>query len=865
VTVPFLRILALAAATLVLGSACAEPAPVPDPPDAADEDADRPRPDADPDPDRDATADLDADPGPAPDSALPDTNPDGQGGIDVQAEAGGFDAGVEAGDPEDGGVPPGCGDGVVQADEACDDGNEVDTDDCRNDCTLPRCGDGVRSATLGRRTFPSPVVTDLLGNEGYVCDDGATCPESSCSVATDGFAPEHGICQALGLERAIRAAWGDGQGADQPLHLRAYNWDCVSFRCLAGGDAQVTPPCARWELLREITCEGLQGEECDDGLDNAFAPDACRPITCTLPRCGDGITDTGEQCDDGNRVNDDGCSNTCLLPVCGDGVQQAGEECDDGNRVDDDACRNDCTRPRCGDGVVQNLIAQQGFAAPVLTNADGVSGRVCDQGASCRGRTCEMLNLGGAPEHGMCQALGWQRAVRAQYLGGPGGEDELQLRAFHWACQGFVCGPGLNRETGTGCVGGNSLSQLTCQTRWDEACDLGDANANLPDSPCRTSCRRPFCGDGIVDTGEQCDDGNRVNTDACTNACTLARCGDGIVGPGEACDDGNDVDTDLCRNNCTLPVCGDGVVSVGETCDLGPLNSDAPDALCRLTCLEARCGDGIPDTGEECDDGNRNDRDLCTNACTVSTCGDGIRHFVLGEECDDGNRVSGDGCDADCLLEDRTRVGRYLWVGHDHFTLNDSVRLLLGNALAMLQRQDVRVAGFMGFADRGATGEPVVTDRVMIERAQALGIAVTVERFDQAGQIEDILARVDVLLIYEQETARLADITALAAQWAEPVRAFVDRGGMVMVTDFSGEAWRLASIWGWAPASRAFSVGSSVGLVHDEPGHPVLLEVSDPYLAASGTLALDLEPGFAGQVLVRQPDTSRAVVLYVEP
>ena len=27
--------------------------------------------------------------------------------------------------------------------EACDDGNQVDSDACRNDCTAARCGDGV--------------------------------------------------------------------------------------------------------------------------------------------------------------------------------------------------------------------------------------------------------------------------------------------------------------------------------------------------------------------------------------------------------------------------------------------------------------------------------------------------------------------------------------------------------------------------------------------------------------------------------------------------------------------------------------------------------------------------------------------------
>jgi cysteine-rich repeat protein len=31
----------------------------------------------------------------------------------------------------------------------------------------------------------------------------------------------------------------------------------------------------------------------------------------TSARCGDGILDSGEQCDDGNNVSGDGCSATC--------------------------------------------------------------------------------------------------------------------------------------------------------------------------------------------------------------------------------------------------------------------------------------------------------------------------------------------------------------------------------------------------------------------------------------------------------------------------------------------------------------------------------------------------------------------------
>jgi cysteine-rich repeat protein len=82
--------------------------------------------------------------------------------------------------------------------------------------------------------------------------------------------------------------------------------------------------------------------------------------------------------------------------------------------------------------------------------------------------------------------------------------------------------------------------------------------------------RKTLCGNGFVDLGEECDDGNTDPTDACTNTCQFARCGDGIVEVGvEQCDDGNLVNNDACSNNCTRTSCGDGIVETGEECDDG--------------------------------------------------------------------------------------------------------------------------------------------------------------------------------------------------------------------------------------------------------------------------------------------------------
>src|SRR5439155_501294 len=80
--------------------------------------------------------------------------------------------------------------------------------------------------------------------------------------------------------------------------------------------------------------------ECDAGDDNSdVLPDHCR-TDCTDPRCGDGVVDSDEECDDGNQTDGDGCAADCTAEpgVCGNRVVEDGEECDDGNQTDGDGC-----------------------------------------------------------------------------------------------------------------------------------------------------------------------------------------------------------------------------------------------------------------------------------------------------------------------------------------------------------------------------------------------------------------------------------------------------------------------------------------------------------------------------------------------
>ncbi|MEO0460512.1 MAG: DUF4215 domain-containing protein [Myxococcota bacterium] len=127
------------------------------------------------------------------------------------------------------------------------------------------------------------------------------------------------------------------------------------------------------------------GAACDSAQStgrSCFLPDGsgnegeCVASTCLPLRCGDGKVDDDEQCDDGNRLPDDGCTPECRFNVCGDGFAHATlEECDDGNDANNDACvilcngdDCECFDNVCGDGFVDETPTGSG---PVEECDDG--------------------------------------------------------------------------------------------------------------------------------------------------------------------------------------------------------------------------------------------------------------------------------------------------------------------------------------------------------------------------------------------------------------------------------------------------------------------------------------------------------------
>jgi cysteine-rich repeat protein len=187
------------------------------------------------------------------------------------------------------------------------------------------------------------------------------------------------------------------------------------------------------------------------------------------------------------------------------------------------------------------------------------------------------------------------------------------------------------------------------------------------------------CGNGSVDPGEDCEDGNTADGDCCSSSCQFE-------GSGNHCDDGNAcTDLDQCdgAGNCSSGAaldCNDSNVCTDDSCDPGSgcvhadntAACDDGNACTTLdTCALGACVGGIP---LDCTDANACTDDSCDpasgcvntdntaacddgNACTtLDTCALGACVGGIPLDCADANACTDDSCDpaSGCVNTDNT-------------------------------------------------------------------------------------------------------------------------------------------------------------------------------------------------------------------
>jgi cysteine-rich repeat protein len=383
--------------------------------------------------------------------------------------------------------------------------------------------------------------------EGAVCGDGVKEAGEVC----DGFDFGGQDCTTQGFEDGFLQCKSDCTGFD-------------TSNCFGVCGDDILDPAEQ--------CDGadLNGETCADftspfgGTGALACTSTCTFDTsaCKAPVCGDGVRNNGEACDASDFggetcVNFTGgigtlsCSadcttvdsSQCQQPFCGDGLRNGGEQCEG-----TDLGANTCITVGLGLGTL-------GCTSSCTFDETQCQPVVCGDGVISQSESCDGNNLQGLT----CQS----------FTGGVGtlSCNPTTCQFDTSQCQQPFCGDGLVNAAGEVCDGANLDSQ-SCQSLGFQSGNLAcAANCTFDTSACV-----PFvCGNGVREGNEVCDRAdlggqtcqseNFINgTLACAADCKsfdtsgCNGCGNGILNPGEQCDDGNTTPGDFCSPTCQLEI-----------------------------------------------------------------------------------------------------------------------------------------------------------------------------------------------------------------------------------------------------------------------------------------------------------------------
>jgi len=574
--------------------------------------------------------------------------------------------------PETGFVPSPpitCGNDRLDPGEECDDGNRVGNDGCSGTCTIESGGpadscDGVavpleqEGATTRYRGRVAGTTVGLFNHYSSSCGggSGADAVYSILPPMTGrAVARVHSGFPALLSVRTICADPRSELGCMQVLSrpdAGAPSADAgdagavvLDGGVVASASGELAFPVFAGKPVF-VMVDGYGGTSGDFVID----------VEVDTAVCGNGKAEFPEQCDDGNLAAGDGCSATCTM--------------------DDTATVSACP------GMGYRLKATA--AAPGTVSFAGDTTSLANAGGSAVG--CTPAGAGNNAVYAITPTIAGSLSLKL-LAGYP--EALLHVRrecsdsATQFDCR--VALPAMSpietsipvnaEETVYVYVDGNTSSK-----------GLFVLDAKLTAAG---------CGNGAIDSAEECDDGDVVPGDGCSATCTIERDPASYTCPGksvrlEAAAPGPRT---LKLRGTTAPLTGESLpASKFSTC-----GSTAPDVVYQLTSdidgyLTATVAGGqlngaislraaCPGTADlVCDkSGSGNDPDTLrapmnretpyfvivdgatagksgpfelTLSIAPSVCGNGV--IEGGETCDDGATDPGDGCDAACKLEPDT-------------------------------------------------------------------------------------------------------------------------------------------------------------------------------------------------------------------
>ncbi len=208
--------------------------------------------------------------------------------------------------PESGSSSARCGDRRLDDGEECDDGNTASGDGCSATCrseaatpsgACPGTALVLAAPAANRRTASVQASTAQTGSSF----ESTTCGGKGGNDAAYSFTSD------LDGVATIRVT----STFDAIVSARATCVDAASeIRCKAtpsgAGSAEIAVPVAKGQTTY-VVVDGAQGTGGTFRLD----------VSIGETRCGDGVAEVPEQCDDGNETSGDGCSAACQLEALG--------------------------------------------------------------------------------------------------------------------------------------------------------------------------------------------------------------------------------------------------------------------------------------------------------------------------------------------------------------------------------------------------------------------------------------------------------------------------------------------------------------------------------------------------------------------
>jgi len=493
-------------------------------------------------------------------------------------------------------IPGTCGDGTVDPGEVCDtsvlpgmtcqtfgfDSGDIyciscqlDTSGCvMNNQTRPTTCDNDGSCELGEDCACADCVSDPgchtfggCDNDG-VCEATETCSCSDCASEpicstipvcdNDGFCEATETCTCADCDSEPICLGCDNDGACESGESCSCN-DCTSEPhctqnpgdCIINGVCEVNETCACGDCEFQTECIIYQG--------------------CDL----DALCDPGENCSCTDCINEPQCD---IIPSCNYNTScEPWEDC---------LCTDCNQEPMCNRGLCdQDTIcetAENETCECSDCSSDPMCIGICDYDTICEfDEDCTCSDCYGEPacatgqgcdKDGVCDPNEGCSCIDCV------GEEAT------------MCPPGT-----VCCVDGS----------YSEDCGCPEGIRCPPDNICKDGCGNeppnPDCNnDGTCDPGEGCtcsdcegkQDGCKEGLICEEGVCVDKFCGDGIVQPSEQCDDGNWDNSDNCTRGCNPAYCGDGYLRIGyEDCDDGTLNG--LNGMCSQYCYNLSALSGL--------------------------------------------------------------------------------------------------------------------------------------------------------------------------------------------------------------------------------------------------------------------------------